>query len=91
MNILTHHRLASGRIITAGQLVRALRIARENPSAYFRETLTSPPGFGGTGREVIAAFSNYCTAEINRRGGRTPKADTPATFDRNQRRLWVVS
>lgn len=87
MNLLTHHRLASGRLITAGQLVRALRIARENPNAYFRETLTSPPGFGGTGREVVEAFSRYCTAEINRRGGRLVRQDTPATFDRTQRRL----
>jgi hypothetical protein len=87
MNILTHHRLASGRIITAGQLVRALRIVRSQPlSTYYRETLTSAFG-GGSGHDVLRAFSGYCQNEINRRGGIVPREPTPASFDRQQRRL----
>lgn len=81
----THYRLGSGRVITTKQMVRAIRIVRSQPlGTYYKETFT---GFHGTGRDVLRAFSDYCEAEINRRGGRVISQDTPATFDRNQRRL----
>lgn len=86
-NILPFHRLASGRVISAGQVVKALRIVHAQPlGTYYRETFTSAFG-GGSGREVLRAFSDYCQNEINRRGGLVVKQDTPATFDRTQRKL----
>lgn len=87
MNIHTHHRLASGRIIAAGAMVRAVRLARANPDAHYRETFCSPYPVGGTGRDVLREFSNYCQAEINRRGGLVVRQDTPASFGRRQRKL----
>lgn len=80
-------RLGSGRVVTAGQIVKALRIVRSQPlNTHYRETLTSAWD-GGNGHDVLRAFSAYCQNEINRRGGLVVRRDTPATFDRNQRRL----
>lgn len=85
--ILPFHHLASGRIISAGQVVRAVRIVRSQPlDTYYRETFTSEYG-GGTGREVLRAFSDYCQNEINRRGSLLIRNPRPATFDRIQRML----
>lgn len=86
MNLQKFHRLASGRVITAAGVVHALRIVKsQRPDTYYRETFTNPQG--GTGRDVLRAFSGYCTAEINRRGGLVIPQDTPASFDRRQRKL----
>jgi hypothetical protein len=86
-NILPFHRLASGRVISAGQVVKVLRVVRSQPlSTHYRETFTSAWD-GGNGYDVLRAFSGYCQNEINRRGGLVVKQDTPATFDRTQRKL----
>jgi hypothetical protein len=88
MKIQPFHRLASGRVISAAQVVQVLRKVRSLPlSTHYRETFTGAPGQGGNGHDVLRAFSGYCQSEINRRGGLVVKQDTPATFDRNQRRL----
>ncbi len=87
-NILPFHRLASGRVISAGQVVKALRLVRSQPlGTHYRETFTGAPGMGGNGHDVLRAFSAYTQNEINRRGGLVVKQDTPATFDRTQRKL----
>lgn len=82
------HRLSTGRIVSAGQVVRALRIVHSQPlSTYYPETFTCG-GFGGDGRDVLRAFSGYCAAEIMRRGGVTlPDMDTPERQARLRRRL----
>ncbi len=86
-NVLPFHRLASGRVISAGQVVKALCVVRSAPlSTHYRETFTSSFD-GGNGYEVLRAFSGYCQNEINRRGGLVVKQDTPHTFARNHRRL----
>ncbi len=86
--IYRFHRLGSGKVVSAAAIVRALRIVRSNPlDCQYRETLTSPIGFGGNGYDVLRAFSAYCQDAINERGVMPIRNDTPHTFDRQQRRL----
>lgn len=84
--IYRFHRLGDRRIVPIGAIVRALRIVKAQPlDTYYPQTLA---GWGGTGREVLAQFSRYCTDEINRRGERViPNMDTPARQARQFARL----
>ena len=56
--------LGSGRRVSLGQYVRAVRIAKANPEAWFPQTLCS--WAGGRGQTVTAEFVEGLLDRINR-------------------------
>jgi len=78
-----HKRMSDGAFFPIRQVIKIVRAAYANPSAWFGQSLSSH--WHGDAKDVIHDWQKYCQNEINRRGGLLLREANPERVEKTKR------